>query len=189
MEKIDSKRLDAAIEYVQRIADGYNPVHNTEAESDSVLDNPNVIRCMYFVKEVLEAVRRNDGIIGGLKPKAKKEPFPYEILGEYHYQGDKTISHLLAQIHLPAEGKNIKKISPQTITGWLKKSGYLTEEYCKEVGKVATIPTELGKELGIYAEVRTYSANTYLAVIYNRNAQEFIVQNLEAIVNGELIEL
>ena len=83
MEKIDLKKLDAAIEYVQRIADGHDPVCNTETACDSVLNNPNVIRCMYFVKEVLLAVRRNDGAVGGTAPKAKKEPFPYEILQEF----------------------------------------------------------------------------------------------------------
>lgn len=187
MEKFDLKKLEAAIEYVKKIADGYDPVHNTEAGYDSVLNNPNVIRCMYFVKEVLMAVRCNDGVIGSMKKKMKKEPFPYEILQEYHYQEDKTITLVLAQIHLPAEGMNIKKVTPQTVTGWLKKSGYLTEEFCQEVGKVTVIPTQMGRELGIYTEVRTYLTNSYLAVLYNRNAQEFLVQNLEAIVNGEIL--
>ena len=49
--------------YLQRIADGNNQVNNMPAKEDSVLNNPNVIRCMYFVKEVLEEVKRNDGFI------------------------------------------------------------------------------------------------------------------------------
>ena len=53
---IDAKKLDIAILYLQRIADGNNPVNNMPAGEDSVLNNPNVIRCMYFVKEVLEEV-------------------------------------------------------------------------------------------------------------------------------------
>ena len=65
---IDIKKLDTAILYLQRIAEGNNPVNNMPAEEDSVLNNPNVIRCMYFVKEVLEEVKRNDGFIGK-KPK------------------------------------------------------------------------------------------------------------------------
>lgn len=188
MEKIDLTKLDTAIMYVQRIAEGYNPVTNAEAENDSVLNNPNVIRCMYFVKEVLQEVKRNDGIITNTKTRAKKIAFPYEILQEFCYQEDKSIAYLLRQIHQPVEGQNIKKISPQTVTGWLKRAGYLKEEYCAEVKKISTVPTEKGKELGIYTEVRTFSTNTYLAVIYNQNAQEFIVNNLEAIVNGEVLE-
>lgn len=52
MEQLDQKKLDMAIIYLQRIADGNNPVNNVPAEEDSVLNYPNVIRCMYFVKEL-----------------------------------------------------------------------------------------------------------------------------------------
>ena len=63
MEQIDMNKLDIAIKYIQRIAEGNNPVSNTPVEEDAVLNNPNVIRCMFFVKEVLEEVRRNEGLI------------------------------------------------------------------------------------------------------------------------------
>ena len=88
MEPVDLVKLETAIKYVERIAEGNNPVNNLPMEEDAVLNNPNVIRCMYFVKGVLE-------------------------------------------------------------------------------------------------EVRSVPGNTYLAVIYNQNAQEFVVRNLEKMVNGE----
>lgn len=188
METLDLNKLDVAIKYVQRIADGCNPVNNLPAEEDSVLSNPNVIRCMFFIKEVLEEVRRNKGVIGSKKAKSRKEPFPFEILKKFQYQEDKSIAHFLKQIYTQAEEINFKRIAPQIITNWLKKEGYLTMEYCQEVRKESTVPTEKGKALGIYTEVRTYSKNTYLAVIYNRNAQEFLVRNLKEIVNGEDVE-
>lgn len=185
METIDLKKLDVAIKYLQRITDGCNPVNNMPAEEDAVLNNPHVIRCMFFVKEVLEDVRSNNGVVGSKKTKSKGEPFPFEILNEFQYQEDKSIAHFLKQIHAPLDGRNIRKISPQTITNWLKKEGYLTMEYCQDVGKESTVPTEKGRELGIYTEIRTYTTNNYLAVIYNRNAQEFLVKNLKAIASGE----
>lgn len=191
MEQIDLTKLDTAILYVQRMAEGYHPVKNVEVEENVILDNRNVIRCMYFIKDVLEEVKRNNGVISGTKPKAKRAKqidFPFEILKEYKYQEDKTISYLLKQLHQPVEEMNIKKVSPQTVTGWLKRSGFLTEEYSAEVEKVSTVPTEKGKELGIYTETRRFSHNAYLAVIYNRNAQEYIVNHFEKIVHGEIVE-
>lgn len=73
MEKIDLKKLDVAISYVQRIAEGHNPVNNMPAEEEAVLNNPNVIRCMFFIKEVLEEVRSNDELIGNKKVNYKKD--------------------------------------------------------------------------------------------------------------------
>ena len=59
MKKIDLMKLDVAIKYVERIADGCNPVDNVPLENNNVLNNPNVIRCMYFIKEVLEEKVQN----------------------------------------------------------------------------------------------------------------------------------
>lgn len=193
METIDLKKLEVAINYVQRIADGHNPVNNMPAQEDSVLNDPNVIRCMFFIKEVLEEVHSNGGLIGNKKvntkkENSKKEPFPFECLKEFRYQEDNSIVHLLMQIQAPVKDRNIKKIAPQTITNWLKKKGYLTIDYCHEVNKDSTMPTDKGKALGIYAEIRTTPKDSYLAIIYNRNAQEFLVKNLEAIVNEEVVE-
>ena len=122
------------------------------------------------------------------RAKLRKEPFPYEILNQFQYQEDKTISHLLDQIHAPVDGQDIKKISPQTITSWLKSAGYLTVEFCDEVHQESTMPTEKGRALGIYSEIRTYGARSYVTVIYNRQAQEFLVEHFEAIVNGEVVK-
>lgn len=185
MEKVDLNKLDTAIKYVQRISDGCHPVSNKRMEKDEVLNDPNVIRCMFFIKEVLEEVRRNDGIIGKRKPKAEKESFPFEILNEFQYQEDKSISNFLKQVHAPAEGRNIKKVKPKEITDWLKASGYLTIAYCQEIEKETTVPTEKGKEIGIYSEIRSFTGNNYLLVIYGRKAQEFLVQNLERILHIE----
>ena len=185
MEIVDLRKLDIAIKYLQRITEGCNPVNNMPAEEDAVLNNPHVIRCMFFVKEVLEEVRSNNGVVGRKKSKLEGEPFPFEILDEFQYQEDKSIAHFLMQIHAPLDGRNIRKISPQAITNWLKKEGYLTKDYCLEVGKESTMPTEKGRELGIYTEIRTYPTNTYVAVIYNRNAQEFLVKNFKVMVSRE----
>lgn len=59
--EIDMNKLDKAILYLQRIADGNNPVNNMPADDDAVLNNPNVIRCMFYVKDILEEIKRNGG--------------------------------------------------------------------------------------------------------------------------------
>ena len=63
MEQIDLEKLEKALIYVDRIAEGRNPVYNLPADNDSVLNDPNVIRCMFFIKEVLTAVKNNGGKI------------------------------------------------------------------------------------------------------------------------------
>ena len=45
MKQFDQVKLDVAIKYVERIADGCNPVNNVPLENDDILNNPNIIRC------------------------------------------------------------------------------------------------------------------------------------------------
>ena len=58
MEVVDTKKLETAIMYLQRITEGHNPVNNMPVEDDSVISNPNVVRCMAFVKDVLEELKQ-----------------------------------------------------------------------------------------------------------------------------------
>ena len=50
---MDLEKLQKAIIYVDRMAGGKNPVNDLPLENEHVLNDPNVIRCMYFIKEIL----------------------------------------------------------------------------------------------------------------------------------------
>ena len=182
MESVDMKKLETAIVYLQRISDGNNPINNLPADEDSVLNNPNVIRCMFFVKEILEEVKRNNGYIGKKAKKSDRMDFPIEVLRSFIYREDKAISKLVEQINELIDENVYKRINYKQITQWLKMNEFLHEEYSKELNKTITVPTEKGLQLGIRAERRVGSSGMeYLLVIYGRQAQEYIVQNIEKI--------
>ena len=189
MESVDMKKLETAIVYLQRIAEGNNPINNLPADEDSVLNNPNVIRCMFFVKEVLEEVKKNNGYIGKKSKKSDKSDFPIEVLDSFSYKEDKAISKFVEQINEAVNGDVYKKLSYKSITQWLKLNGFLQEEHSQEFNKVITLPTEKGIQLGIRAERRSSSRGVeYILVIYGKQAQEYIVQNIEKILCGEVAD-
>lgn len=186
MELVDMKKLETAIVYLQRISEGNNPINNMPSNEDSVLNNPNVIRCMFFVKEVLEEVKRNGGYIGRKPRKSDKIEFPVEVLADYVYKEDKSISKFVGQVNELVDEKVYKKLKYQLITQWLKLHGFLQEEHSQEFNKTITMPTQKGIQLGIRAERRSHRGMEYMLVLYNRQAQEYIVQNLEKILCGEV---
>ena len=187
METIDMKKLETAIVYLQRIAEGHNPINNMPADDDSVLNNPNVIRCMYFVRDVLEEVKKNGGQIGRKTKKIEKMDFPVEAAKTFSYKSDKPISVFTEQLNERLDENVYKKLTHRRITEWLLLKGYLKEEYSQDFDKMAKFPTEAGKQIGIYMEKRTGSmGREYHVVMYGKNAQEYIVQNLEKILSGEV---
>ena len=185
MEIVDTKKLETAILYLKRITEGHNPVNNMPVEDDSVINNPNVVRCMFFVKEVLEELKRNDGYIGR-RPRTNKDTgkqdYPLDALLDFHYTGDKSITKLVDQLNSLADMTIYKKITYPPITAWLKQNGYLADEQGAGNGKKRTITTDKGAEIGIKSEPRKDSKGVeYLYITYDRTAQELIVANMDKI--------
>ncbi len=183
MERVDTKKLETAILYLQRITEGHNPVNNMPAEEDSVINNPNVVRCMFFIKEVLEELKCNDGYIGR-RPRVNKDhskaAFPMEVLKDFHYTGDKSVTRFVEQLNSMADMTVYQKITYEPITAWLKKNGYLAIEQQEGNGKKRTIVTDKGTENGIKSERRTNSrGEEYLYITYGQTAQELIVANMD----------
>lgn len=58
------------------------------------------------------------------------------------------------------------------------------EEVPAQDGKSRRVPTELGCSLGIFAEERTSQYGRYTAVLLPPQAQQYIYDNIEAIVNA-----
>lgn len=189
MEQLDLGKLEKALIYVNRIADGKNPVNNMPADDDAVLNDPNVIRCMFFVKEALTAIKNNGGVIG--RPvKIKKKDFPLETLSEFHFEEKKTITKFVEQLNDKINQDEYEKLSYKTITDWLKKNDYLQEVDDEKLGKKVTLTTEKGRSVEITHALQTnLNGSSYYRVEYDKTAQEFIVGKLPAILSEAAVQI
>ena len=186
MEVVDTKKLEIAIQYLQRITEGHNPVNNIPVDDDSVIKNPNVVRCMLFIKEVLEEVKRNDGYIGR-RPRtnrdSSKQEYPLDALKEFRYSEDKSVSRLVDQFNGLTDLTVFQKLTYKPIIAWLKQNGYLRDEQDEGTSKKHTLVTEKGSEVGIKSELRKDSkGQEFIYITYSRTAQEFIVSNMDKIL-------
>lgn len=192
MEKIDKRRLEIAIRYLERMAEGKNPFDNRPVYNDSVIKNENTIRCMYFVKDVLEKVYKNEGYIGRI-PKKKinesKQLFPLVSLEGFVYSRDKSLSEFIEQLNSVIDIERYQKLTFSPINKWLINEGYLHRELDVDRGKWNTIPTDKGKEVGIKQIMRTDSKGMkYKASLYGEKAQVFLVDNISQILSLEAID-
>lgn len=189
--KVDLKKLNVATIYVERMAEGRNPVNNHPFGENDVMNNPNIIRCMYFVHDILEAVADCGGEIGAVpadtKTKEQTKRFPFEVLDGFSYKEDQSITHLLSQIMELVSDPDVRPFTHYPITVWLKDHGYLYEKVYDN-GQKATVPTELGESIGMYLEHRkSFRGDEYDVVMYKRQAQEFVVKNFKSMIFGKEI--
>ena len=174
MKTFDLKKLEKAIIYMERIENGRNPFHNSVLKSDDSLKDPNVVRCMSFIKEVLKEVHACDGVV--TENHDAFSCFPSSLLQQYSYIEDKSIAHVIGQLYEPVSDQNIKKISSAKMASILKDEGYLEEVINPETGKPLKVPTEKGKQAGLYQRKRDYNGQAYMATFYNEHAQKLVLE-------------
>ena len=75
----------------------------------------------------------------------------------------------------------MQKLKTTSITKFLLQSELLFEEESVN-GSKNKRPTEAGRQLGISTTQRTSQNGEYTAVVYSREAQQFILDNLDAII-------
>lgn len=175
--------LQRAKAYMEKLANGINPLDDTEIPANEVVNHVRLSRCFFYVANVLGQVIDNGGAVGQ-NHKNYRQPFDLtSVQREDIALSDVPIpvSDLAKRISAGIDETGMRRLSFNAITKWLLSIGLL-EEYPVDEGRTAKRPTEQGVEIGILTEERTgQEGRPYMAVLYSRNAQQFIVDNLDAL--------
>lgn len=183
---MDRERLYEIRFFARCLANGVDPTSNIKFPEDTVL---NLERIKAYNKDVCELI---DAMLVGwtASGKRKKRKIPFFMLKDdkmrFEYSEDEiSISNFTQKINecsLP----EMQKLHAKDITAGLVRLGYLQEVDIDEEKQYKT-PTKLGMELGIKSIKKTNSyGNVYGVNLYDRKAQEFIILNLEKIIQPEL---
>jgi hypothetical protein len=123
---------------------------------------------------------------GGVKPprRAEKEPFclDHQQLENFAYSESAIpVSEIANRINALIDENVMKKFKYSSITEFLLSCGLLSVVELPN-GKATKRPTENGNKLGIVTEEREGQYGTYLVTLYNPEAQHFIIDNFDAIL-------
>lgn len=181
LEKIKRAKM-----YMDKLANGINPLDDIMVADDDIINNVRLSRCFFFISDVLEKVIKNGGIIEtsvcNSKNKKQSLKLSYETLNSFEYsETPLTISDIAKRINSLYDTNIMLRLKTKSLTTWLLDIGMLKEEN-NEYGKTVKYPTDAGNEIGILKEQRaSYNGGIYNLVLYNRMAQQFIIDNFEAI--------
>jgi hypothetical protein len=172
IEKIEKARL-----IIQKIADGTNPINGQPVEADSFLHDSRIIRCFYFISEVLEAVVKgtysnkkiNDFVI--TDEQKNKVVFT---------EGNIGVNEAARCINLQLNPLMSKKVTGAQLNKGLKRLGILSEAV--EDGKKRTVTNEISKDYGFFSEKRSYDGREYDMVLINNEGKKYILDNIEKIM-------
>ncbi len=176
----ETEILQHAKSYIDKLANGINPLTGEKASESDIINNVRISRCLFYVSDVLRQVIEEKTYL----PAKKTKKIPFSISAskknEYVYSDTPvTLSGITYQLNRLADSEECRKISRRNISDWLVEKGDLKiKEYN---GKTRKYPTAAGYERGISTKRVERSSGEYTAVIYNTDAQHYIIDNLDAI--------
>ncbi|MBO5411576.1 MAG: hypothetical protein J6A38_00630 [Clostridia bacterium] len=167
--------------YIDKLANGINPLNDELLEENDIVNNVKLSRCFFYVSDVLRKVIENGGFVQKSKNKRKTFHISEEELNQYEYSDEPiSITHVVRRINDLINQNEVKRLSYKVVSDWLKDIGML-EDANGRYGNARTCPSKIGEELGISIEKRISTQGEYFATYYNRNAQEFIINHIQAI--------
>ncbi|MBP3236805.1 MAG: hypothetical protein J6M61_07415 [Bacteroidales bacterium] len=171
---IDQNKLKVAIDWINKLANGMNPLDGSTLPDSDIVNNVHISRCLFYVSHVLEDA--------GKKTSSRQKQYELEFqltpeIASKVYIADRTgIAMFVKEINKVIP-ENMQPLGASKVTQWLVSVGYLVEQQSSD-GRKYKAPTELGTSIGMTSAWRDGSQGQYLAVSYDANAQHFILENL-----------
>ena len=166
--------------YLDKLAQGIDPITGQELPEDTALNNVRLCRCFHYVSGVLDQVIANGGAVG------EKAPFTIsreQMRGIPISDQPIRISEFAENISRAAGDPSRKKLKATDITNWLLAKGYLQKELGPD-GKQRRVPTEQGVRCGITGQSVQGKDGPYVSISYHANAQCMILDHMEEILNN-----
>lgn len=175
--------------YLDKLANGIDPLTDQPVPEGDCINQVRISRCLFYVSDVLRQVIEKGGITSSrpADPRIKKRPFAItaEQLAQFPYSKNPIpVSEITKRINALVDTENMKKLSYKSIVAYLLKAGFL-EEVETASGKMMKRPTDEGSLIGVWREERIGENGNYYVVVYNTEAQHFILDNMEAILRAE----
>ncbi len=171
--------------YLDKLAQGIDPISGDEVPEDSLLNNVRLARCFFYVSGVLQQVIENGGTVVSLQgQKISFYMTPQQISQVVLPDHGLRITEFTALLYTAVDNPAMKRPGTTAITNWLVEQRILQKVTTPD-GKQRRVPTEEGLRLGLYTETRQGMHGEYEAVLYGPSAQRFLLEHLTEIFGGK----
>lgn len=177
--------INRAKTYIDKLANGVNPLTDEPVSENDIVNNVCISRCFFYISDLLR--RFAEGGFPEAAKKGKKQPFIITEEQRKRFEFSETpisVSEIARRFNAAVNTEGAVQMRYSGITFWLIESGLLSVDR-REDGREVKLPTPAGMELGISQEVRSGANGSYTVVVYNENAQRYIVDNIDAILEAE----
>lgn len=175
------EKMERAQMYLKKMTEGINPITDEYADENDTINNVRVSRCLFYISEILQKVIDNGGEV--VKSSSPRKHGDFFITDEQRSKlsiipRPVTSKVIVDKINEITDENGCKKFAARWISEYLVSIGLLIQ---MEGMKVVS---DSGKEFGIITEDKvTQYGMPYTAIEYSPDAQQFIIDNIDAILD------
>lgn len=168
--------------YLEKLANGVNPLTGTEVNENDVVNNVRISRCLFYVSGILKQIVDNKGKFKVDMPDRTEYYVTPEQLSSFAFSEQPiSVSELTKRLNALVDPLYVQELKRGVITDWLTDIGMLSDSIVNN--KARKRPTAAGQNIGIITEERTNQYGTpYEGVFYTLNAQHFIIDNISTVI-------
>ena len=168
--------------YLEKLANGVNPLTDTEVNETDVVNNVRISRCLFYVSGILKQIVDNKGKFKAEMPDRAEYTVTPEQIAKFMYSEQPiSISEFTKRLNNLVNPLYVKELKRGVITDWLTDIGMLSDIIVNN--KTRKRPTAAGQNIGIITEERTNQYGTpYEGVFYTHSAQRFIIDNIGTVI-------
>lgn len=176
-------KIKYARDYVEKMANGINPLNGKTIPDGDLLNNIRISRCLFYVSDILRQVVEKGGLQKlGKRPKKATFQLSCEELQKFPYSEEPiSISELTKRANGLIDTDTMSKLNYRCISDWLVEIGLLCSEFDAQ-GRRFRKPTVKGEEFGLSTVQRRGENGEYTQTVYSRAAQQFIMDNLDSAI-------
>lgn len=179
MTELDTMRR--AQMYIDKLAQGIDPVSGREICNDSVLNQVQLVRCFFYISGVLQRVIDREDRMQEVAHKRRFSITP-QYLAEISVKPYEIgITEFTRLIYEAAGDPNMRQLNPTRFSNWLLEEGFLTKGVDSS-GRSCRVPTKEGEKIGITAREVQGKYGRHLAIFYRPEAQQFLLDHYWVIV-------
>ncbi len=176
----EMEKIRKAKDVMEKIANGVNPITGEDITGEGFLQDPRMIRCFFFVSQVLDEVASGTYRKGG-----KQQPF---IMTEAEKASvvfrDEVIgmNEFCKCVNQEIDPLNSRKANALTINKSLKKRGILSDKEIED-NKRQTVTNEKSNTYGFEMITRSYEGKDYDQLVMNNQGKQFLLENINELMN------
>ena len=175
------EKLIKARDYCMKLANGIDPISDKSIPNDTVLNQLPLARLFFFLTNHLSDEIHSNSITS----HKSKQKMPFLISRKSVSEIEITlsaipISEFCKRVFAKATPSS-KAFNYKWVTDWLLKTELM--KLSETDGK--RYPTESGTAIGIFQEQRMVQGKAYMATLYSKDAQQFLIDNMDSILAAQ----